>query len=50
MKQISLASAVDGFELKTKRTRKRDFLDKMELVVPWGELEALIAPHAPKVR
>jgi IS5 family transposase len=47
MKQISLAGAAGGFELKIKRTRKREFLDEMELVVPWGELEALIAPHAP---
>lgn len=45
MKQMSLAS--NGFELKTKRTRKREFLDEMELVVPWSELVALIAPHAP---
>ncbi len=48
MKQISLAAAACGFELKTKRTRKREFLDEMELVVPWAELEALIAPHAPQ--
>ena len=46
MKQISLASS--GFELKTKRTRKREFLDEMSLVVPWAELEALISPHAPE--
>ena len=37
----------DGFERKTKRTRKREFLDEMNLVVPWGELVSLIAPHAP---
>lgn len=36
-----------GYERKTKRTRKREFLDEMNLVVPWGELVALIAPHAP---
>ena len=40
MKQMSLSSS--GFELKTKRTRKREFLDEMELVVPWSELVALI--------
>lgn len=45
MKQMSLGSA--GFERKTKRTRKQEFLDDMNLVVPWGELVALIAPHAP---
>ncbi len=46
MKQISLAQS--GFELVTKRTRKRDFLDEMNLVIPWTELLALIAPHAPE--
>ena len=45
MKQMSLDST--GFERKTKRTRKREFLDEMNLVVPWAELVALIAPHAP---
>jgi IS5 family transposase len=45
MKQMSLGE--DGFERKTKRTRKREFLDEMNLVVPWGELVSLIAPHAP---
>ena len=29
------------------RTRKREFLDEMNLVVPWAELVSLIAPHAP---
>lgn len=45
MKQISLATT--GFEIVTKRTRKREFLDEMNLVVPWAELIALIEPHAP---
>jgi IS5 family transposase len=45
MKQISLATT--GFELVTKRTRKREFLDEMNLVIPWSHLLALIAPHAP---
>lgn len=44
MKQISLASS--GFELVTKRTRKRMFLDEMSLVVPWRELVDLIQPFA----
>jgi IS5 family transposase len=47
MKQMSLDSTASGFERKTKRTRKREFLDEMALVVPWAELVALIAPHAP---
>ena len=45
MKQLSLGES--GFERKTKRTRKREFLDEMNLVVPWAELVLLIAPHAP---
>jgi IS5 family transposase len=45
MKQMSLAHT--GFELAVKRTRKREFLDEMNLVIPWSELLALIAPHAP---
>ena len=44
MKQISLATI--RFELVTKRTRKRVFLDEMNLVVPWTELVGLIDPFA----
>ncbi len=46
MKQMSLSES--GFERKTKRTRKRNFLDEMNLVVPWAELVSLIAPHTPQ--
>ena len=45
MKQMSLGES--GFERKTKRTRKREFLDEMNLVVPWSELVALVSAHAP---
>ena len=46
MKQISLATI--GYELVTKRTYKRVFLDEMNLlVVPWTELVGLIQPFAP---
>jgi len=45
MKQQGLATA--GFELTTNRTRKREFLDEMNLVVPWSELVGLVQPHAP---
>lgn len=44
MKQMSLGT---GYERMTKRTRKREFFDEMNLVAPWFELVALIAPHAP---
>jgi IS5 family transposase len=42
MRQIDL-----GLNLTTKRTRKREFLDKMDRVVPWQALVDLITPHAP---
>jgi IS5 family transposase len=49
MKQMSLqAPMYTGFELRTKRTRKRAFLEQMDRVVPWAELVALIEPYAPK--
>jgi transposase, IS5 family len=32
----------------TKPTRKREFLDEMNRVVPWRELVALVLPHAPE--
>lgn len=48
MKQISLANS--GFELATKKTRKREFLEQMERIVPWGdlvrEIDACIKPVA----
>jgi IS5 family transposase len=37
-----------GFERYTKKTRRAQFLEEMEQVVPWGELCALIEPHYPK--
>jgi IS5 family transposase len=43
MKQTDL-----GLNLGTKRTRKREFLDEMNRVMPWTELVALIAPFAPE--
>ena len=42
MKQADL-----GLNLTTKRTRKREFLDEMERVVPWQALVDLITPFAP---
>lgn len=45
MQQISLAYT--GFELVRKHTRKREFLDEMNLVIPCTGLLVLIAPHAP---
>ena len=45
MKQMSLASS--GFERKTKRTRKRAFLEEMQRVVPWDQLGG---PHRARTR
>ena len=45
MKQADL-----GLNLTTKRTRKREFLEQMERVVPWGALVDLITPYAPEGR
>jgi hypothetical protein len=33
-----------------RRTRKAVFLDEMNQFVPWSELVALIAPHAPRAK
>ncbi|KAA0218638.1 MAG: IS5 family transposase [Lautropia sp.] len=43
MKQADL-----GLSLSIKRTRKREFLEEMQRVVPWSELIALIEPHYPR--
>jgi IS5 family transposase len=40
VKQTNFASI--GFELATKKTRKREFFDEMNLVVPLMELTGLI--------
>lgn len=37
-----------GLHLVKRRTRKGEFLDEMEVVVPWAELVALIEPVYPK--
>lgn len=45
MKQASL-----GLDLSRKKTRKREFLEQMDTVVPWAQLVAVIAPYYPKGR
>ena len=42
MKQLVL-----GLNLSTKRTRKRDEMNK---VVPWAALVAVIEPHSPRAK
>ena len=43
MKQHSL-----GLGVTAKRTRRREFLDEMEKVVPWADLVALVMPYLPE--
>ncbi len=45
MKQLGL-----GLKLSTKRTRKREFLDEMERVVPWAALVEIVQPHCPRAK
>jgi len=39
-----------GLNLSTKKTRKREFLDEMDRVVPWGALVQIVEPHAPRAK
>jgi transposase, IS5 family len=47
MKQQTFASQ-SSFEKYGRKSRRELFLDEMEQVVPWRELEALVEPHYPK--
>ncbi len=50
-KRVTAANQLDlGLNLSTKKTRKREFLDEMNHVVPWPALVALIEPYAPRAR
>lgn len=44
MRQQSLT---DGFEKYRKKTRKEQFLDEMEVIIPWKELTEAIEPFYP---
>src|SRR6185436_132151 len=51
MKQKTLAMAADqgaGFETYRKPTRRDEFLQTMQAIVPWEALCAVIEPHYPK--
>ena len=37
-----------GFSRQARRTRKREFLEEMNLVLPWATLVGLVAAHVPK--
>jgi hypothetical protein len=41
-------AAAKGFEVHGRATRKAEFLARMEMLVPWAQFCAVIAPHYPK--
>jgi len=45
MKQLGL-----GLNLSTKKTRKREFLEEMERVVPWSALVQVVEPYYPRAK
>ena len=47
MRQQTLAAHA-GFEKCGRKSRRELFLDEMEQVVPWSDLESLVEPHYPK--
>ncbi len=47
MRQQTLAAQA-GFEKYGRKSRRELFLDEMEQVVPWSDLESLVEPHYPK--
>ena len=47
MKQQTFASQ-SSFEKYGRKSRRELFLDEMDSIVPWAELEALVEPHYPK--
>ncbi len=47
MRRLTLASE-QSFEKYRKKTRREQFLEEMERIMPWAELGSLIEPHYPK--
>jgi len=47
VRQQTLAAQA-SFEKYGRKSKREQFLDEMEQVVPWAELQALIEPHYPK--
>jgi IS5 family transposase len=45
MKQLGI-----GLNLSTKKTRKREFLEEMERVVPWSALVQVVEPYYPRAK
>ena len=47
MQQLTLARQAE-FQRYSKKTRREQFLEEMDAVMPWVELQALVAPHYSK--
>jgi IS5 family transposase len=47
MRQLTLAQQAE-FQRYSKKTRREQFLDEMDAVMPWAALLALVEPHYPK--
>ena len=47
MQQLTLARQAE-FQRYAKKTRREQFLEEMDAVMPWAELLALVAPHYSK--
>jgi IS5 family transposase len=47
MRQLTLAHQAE-FQRYSKKTRREQFLEEMDAVMPWAELLALVEPHYPK--
>ena len=47
MRPMSLAEQAQ-FERFAKKTRREQFLEEMDAVMPWAELLSLVEPHYPK--
>jgi len=47
VRQQTLAAQA-SFEKYGRKSKREQFLDQMEQVVPWAGLQALIEPHYPK--
>ena len=45
---MQMTLATNGFEKHRKQTRKAEFLSRMDKLVPWAELCAVIGPFYPK--
>ena len=47
MRQLTLAQQAE-FQRYSKKTRREQFLEEMDAVMPWAELLGLVAPHYSK--